>query len=117
MTQPNQRQASISSTGKFKLDVKIEQQTTNPKYKGALVWKVCISDRNGKLVYKDEDSEFVANLKIYWGWDDREQVWVYNSDDGKIWRWNLKTDKWRKIESRKSDGIPDFILPNYAKTP
>jgi len=29
--------------------------------------------------------------------------------------WELADDGWEKIESQKSDGIPDFVLPDYAK--
>jgi hypothetical protein len=112
---PNQTQGVTSPNGKYVLRLPIEPQTTDPKYKGTRVWKVTITDQSGKLLYKDDESKMVGNLNVYWGWDDQDRVWVYNSDDGRIWRWELADDEWKKIESQKSDGIPDFVLPDYEK--
>ena len=112
---PNQTQGATSPSGKYVLRLPIELQTTNPQYKGTRVWKVTITDTNGTVLYKDDASEMVGNLNVYWGWDNQDRVWVYNSDDGKIWRWELADRGWQKIESQKSDGIPEFVLPNYAK--
>ena len=112
---PNQVQGIISPSGKFVLELPIELQTTNPKYAGTEVWKVSISDSAGTVLYKDEASTMVGNLNVYWGWDEKDRVWVYNSDDGMIWRWELQTNAWVKIESTKEDGIPDFVLPDYEK--
>lgn len=79
------------------------------------MWKVTITDRNGAVLYRDDESTMVGTLKVYWGWDSRDRVWLYNSDDGKIWRWEQGENGWMKIESRRADGIPDFVLPGYAK--
>jgi len=76
---------------------------------------VTITDTNGTVLHKDDASEMVGNLNVYWGWDSQDRVWVYNSDDGRIWRWELADGGWQKIEAQKSDGIPDFVLPEYAK--
>lgn len=104
-----------SPSGKYVLRVPIEHDTTDPLLSDTGVWKVTITDPAGKVLYKDEDSRMVGSLNVYWGWDDQDRVWLYNSDDGRIWRWESAADGWRKIESRKSDGIPDFVLPDYAK--
>lgn len=93
----------------------IELQTSNPVYKGTPVWKVMISDANGRVVYKDEASEMVGSLRVYWGWDDQDRVWVYNSDDGSIWRWEVTGGEWRKIQSSRGDGIPPHVLPGSGK--
>jgi hypothetical protein len=111
----NQVQGTPSTSGKYVLRLPIEAQTTKPQYKGTGVWKVTIADSSGTVLYKDENSTMVGTLNVYWGWDDQDRVWVYNSDDGRIWRWESATDGWKKIESQKSDGIPDFVLPDYAK--
>lgn len=112
---PNQAQGSRSPSGRYSLAVPIEAQTTIPSYSGTKVWKVTISDAAGTVVYKDQGSTFVGHLNTYWGWDEHDRVWVYNSDDGRIWRWEFQTNAWIKIESTKADGIPEFILPDYEK--
>jgi len=83
---PNQTQGAASPSGRYVLRLPIEAQTTDPQYKGTGVWKVTITDLSGKVLYKDEDSKLVGNLNVYWGWDDQDRAWVYNSDDGRIWR-------------------------------
>jgi len=108
-------QGTPSPSGKYVLRLPIEAQTTNPQYKGTRVWKVTIADSSGTVLYKDEDSTMVGTLNVYWGWDDQDRAWVYNSDDGRIWRWEFAESGWKKIESQRSDGIPDFVLPDYAK--
>jgi len=93
----------------------VEPQTSNPVYKGTSVWKVTISDTNGRVVYKDDASEMVGSLRVYWGWDDQDRVWVYNSDDGSIWRWEVTGGEWRKIQSSRADGLPPHVLPGSGK--
>ncbi len=111
----NQKQKTTSPNGKYVLTLPIEAQTTNPKYKDTRVWKVTIADTSGTVLYKDEQSTMVGNLTVYWGWDDQNRVWLYNSDDGAVWRWELTSEGWKKIRSQKSDGIPEWVLPDYAK--
>jgi len=111
----NQTQGAASPSGKYVLRMPIELQTSNPTYKGTPVWKVTITDPNGRVVYKDEASEMVGSLRVYWGWDDQDRVWVYNSDDGSIWRWEVTGGEWRKIQSSRADGIPPHVLPGSGK--
>lgn len=111
----NQTQGATAPSGKFVLRMPIEPQTSNPAYKGTPVWKVMISDANGRVVYKDEASEMVGSLRVYWGWDDQDRVWVYNSDDGSIWRWEVTGGEWRKIQSSREDGFPPHVLPGFGK--
>ncbi len=51
----------------------------------------------------------------YFGWDKQDRVWLYYSDDSSIWRWELVNGKWKKLQSSKGDGMPDWILPDYEK--
>lgn len=90
---PNQVQPMRSPSGKYVLTLPIER---NPAYHDALVWKVTISDANGHPLYKDDASEFVGNLNVYWMWDDADRVWIYNSDDGGVWFWELDGTQWIK---------------------
>ena len=112
---PNQKQGAVSPSGNYILNVPIEPQTTNPQYKGTPVWKITIADASGAVLYKDEDSTMVGNLNVYWGWDAKDRAWAYNSDDGRIWRWELAADGWKKNKAEKSDGMPEFVLPGYEK--
>jgi hypothetical protein len=63
---PNQKRSSVSPSGRYVLTVPIEPNETNPEYAGTKVWKVTISDQDGNLLYKDNDSEFVGYLNVYW---------------------------------------------------
>ena len=111
----NQKQSTTSPNGKYVLTVPIEAQTTNPEHRGTRVWKVTIADTSGAVLYKDEQSTMLGNLNVYWGWDDQNRVWLYNSDDGAIWRWELTPEGWKKIPSQETDGIPEWVLPDYIK--
>lgn len=111
----NQTQNLPSPSGDFTLRIPIEKNTTDPRYSGTGVWKVTILSSAGIQEYKDEDSTMVGNLNIYWGWDADDQVWVYNSDDGRITRWTKRTGVWVKHEDQDKAGIPQDILPDYAR--
>jgi hypothetical protein len=106
---PNQIQGVPSPSGKYILRVPIEAQTRNPEYKGTKVWKVTITDPGGAILYKDEESTMVGYLNVYWGWDARDRAWVYNSDDGQVWRWELARDEWKKVTAGDEETVPDFV--------
>jgi len=111
----NQTQNLPSPSGDYTLRIPIEENTTNPEYAGTRVWKVTILDRAGADDYKDTGSTMVGNLNIYWGWDAKDQVWVYNSDDGRITRWSKDSGAWVKHEAQDKSGVPAGILPDYAR--
>lgn len=90
---PNQIQPLTSPGGKFVLTVPIEKRSGC----NARVWKVTISDGQGKQLYKDNDSEFVGNLQVYWVWDKEDRVWLYNSDTSKVFYWELTEGEWGKV--------------------
>ncbi len=111
----NQIQNLSSPSGDYTLKIPIEKNTTNPRYSETGVWKVTIFDSSGTQEYKDEDSTMVGNLNIYWAWDTDDQVWVYNSDDGRITRWTKETGSWVKHEDQDNSGIPADLLPEDAR--
>jgi hypothetical protein len=86
------------------------------------VWKVTISDQDGKLLYKDENSELVGYLNAYWLWDGQDRVWLYNSDTGQVFFWELSDGEWPKTEwghGRVGDidrGLtpPPELYPSYV---
>ncbi len=111
----NQTQNLPSPSGNYILRVPIEENTTDPRYSGTRVWKVTILNSTGTQEYKDDDSTMVGHLNIYWGWDANDQVWTYNSDDGRITRWTKDSGSWLKHEDQDKSGIPQDILPAYER--
>jgi hypothetical protein len=119
---PNQQQPSISPNGRYVLTVPIEPNETNPEYAGTRVWKVTISDQDGALLYRDDKSEFVGYLNAYWLWDSQDRVWLYNSDTGQVFFWELSDGEWLKTEwghGRVGDidrdlAPPPEVYPSYV---
>lgn len=94
----DQTEPLVSPSGKYVLTLPIEKNTRNPEYATSKVWKVTIHDSAGVLEYKDEDSTMVGYLNVYWSWDTKDRVWVYNSDNGKVLRWEKQGRIWRNSE-------------------
>jgi hypothetical protein len=111
-SRPNQKQHAVSPSGKYVLTVPIRK---NPQIHDSPAWQVTISDVQGKILYQDEGSTMLAYFNVYWGWDAHDRVWLFNSDDGTIWRFEQDPGGWRKGKSTKNDGMPAWILPKYAK--
>jgi len=111
---PNQQQDIASPNGHFILSVPIEMSTPNEEGKQH-VWKVTIRDRAGSLLYKDGDSRMSGWHNVYWGWDAENCVWLYNGDDGWVWRWHLEDGTWRKTKMEDDGGMPDWIFPELVR--
>jgi hypothetical protein len=118
---PNQQQPLTSPGGSFVLTLPIEENRVNPQYEGTRVWKVTITDPHGNVVYKDDESEFVGYLNVYWMWDSDDRVWVYSSDTGDVFFWELVDDEWTKTwwgaAQREIDRPlepPPGLYPPYA---
>lgn len=119
MQSENQKSNLVSYNGKYVLNVPVERSKSN-----GLVWKVTINSRAGKVIYKDEDSTFVGNLNVYWIWDKKDNVWLYNSDDSYVYFWSLSAEgKWVKQkwgygktkEISTNVAPPVELYPDYAK--
>lgn len=113
----NQTQRLVSPSGQYLLTLPIEENTRDPRYAKTPVWKVTIHDRNGAPEYKDEDSTMVGSLNVYWAWDKDDRVWVFNSDDGRMVRWEKQEGGWIRTEVPKQEETqaPDSLLPDYAR--
>jgi hypothetical protein len=113
----SQTQPLASPSGKYVLTLPIEKNTRNPAYATSKVWKVAIHDSAGALEYKDEDSTMVGYLNVYWDWDSKDRVWVYNSDNGKIHRWEKLGRTWTESEVNDAEKAqaPKSLLPHYAR--
>ncbi|HBC87268.1 MAG TPA: hypothetical protein DCZ94_09960 [Lentisphaeria bacterium] len=93
--EPNQVQSLVSPSGKFVLTVPIEKRQENDTGRR---WIVTIHDAKGVLMYRDSTSKFVPMLNVYWKWDSEDRVWLYNSDDSRIWFWVMDGAEWVKEE-------------------
>ena len=118
----NQQQPLTSPSGSFVLSLPIEENWVNPQYDGTRVWKVTISDTEGDVLYKDHESELVGYLKVYWIWDSDDRVWLYSSDTGDVFFWELVGDEWIKTwwgaagrEIDRPIEPPVDLYPPYAK--
>ena len=77
-------------------------------------WRPVINDRHGKTLYKEERDIFRGNLKIYWGWDAKNVFWIYNSDNGKIEKYEISNGRVTPSSGDKKL-CPQWILPETAK--
>ena len=93
-----QRNKIKTGNGTQWLTVPIERNELNPEYHNTRVWKVTISDPDDYLLYKDDESGFVGYLNVYWVWDSEDRVWLYNSDTGQVFFWELADGEWLKTE-------------------
>jgi hypothetical protein len=111
---PNQKFSLPSPSGRHRLTMTVAQNT-----EGADVWKLAIWSADGRPSYADENSALNARGKIYWIWDSSDRVWLYNSEDGSVYFWELLDGAWVKTQwgsrSRKAIGRdvdpPDALFP------
>jgi len=116
----NQQQPSKSPSGRYVLTVPIE---TASGQSGTRMWRVTIHDAQGKLLYRDGASEFVGNLNVYWTWDGDDHVWLYSSDTGEVFFWELAGGAWararwgygRTRQIERDLAPPAGLYPPYVK--
>jgi hypothetical protein len=97
----NQTQHLPSPNGRYTVDVPIERSAGQKD----LFWKVAISDRSGKQLYKDTDSDFVGQLNVYWLWDNSNRLWLYCTDEGTVFIWELEKGRWVKRKWGTRDDV------------
>jgi hypothetical protein len=95
---PNQREPLPSPSDKYVLSVPIErsERDKGPLGYGMPYWHVTISDPNGKVLYRDSDEQFHGIHNVYWTWGDDDRAWLYNSDDGAVYFYELTNETWQK---------------------
>jgi hypothetical protein len=109
----------VSPSGKYILSVPIEH---DPRRHNLPYWRVTISDASKNVLIKD-DSDFVAQLNVYWLWDSEDRVWLYNSDTSRVYFWELSEGKWRRVawgygktkETAREVYPPSELYPDYAR--
>jgi hypothetical protein len=110
---PNQIDNLVSPSGDYRLTMPIRDD----------VWKVTIYNRAGQREYQDADSHFGGFFNVYWTWDSQDRVWLYNSDDGKIYWWSKSDGQWNKnhwghiLERETPMDIepPEMLVPDPVK--
>jgi hypothetical protein len=109
---PDQKQNLVSPNGEYVVCVPIEPAAL-PRLHRAPVWTVTIKDRRGRVLFRDDESAMVGNLNVYWAWDERNRVWVYNSDNGKVFKYESKDGQWHKQEATGDKDVPRRILQTH----
>lgn len=112
----NRQYPAISQSGKYSAYFKAT-------YNG---WVVEIQDPEGGTLHQ-ELTEMIPDLAVYWLWDAKDHLWLYNSDDAGVHCWQEQSDKtWLHIlwgygsrqETRMDIGNPpDELHPDYARQP
>lgn len=92
---PNQVQNLKSPNEKYVLSIPIER---NKNYHNEYVWTLTIKDEQGKILYQDNESNFLGRFNVYWVWDQANIAWLYNSDDGHVYYWINNNNRWMKSE-------------------
>ena len=93
---PNQPLTSPSENYVFTVPIERSKQESGPAGFGWPFWHVTISDSKGIVVYRDEEESFPGQFNVYWAWDDQDRVWLFNSDDGCVYFWELAGGTWEK---------------------
>ncbi len=83
---------------------------------------ITIADRDGQVLYKG-DGDFLSSFNVYWYWDEEDRVWLYNSDDGRVYFWERVGDKWKRQkwgysrtrEIERDISPPEEMYPDYEK--
>jgi len=115
----NQRQHLTSPSGRFVMTMLIGP---TPSSWDIGVWKVTISTPAGELLFKDEDSKFLASFSVYWVWDQDDRLWLYNSDDSDVYFFarGSTDNQWSKVlwgqgRANESDCSPSGLYPPYVR--
>jgi hypothetical protein len=117
---PNQQQSLPSPSGAYVLTVPIGR---NPNDRDLPFWRLTISDPRGSVLYEDTDSSFVGHLNVYWCWGEGDRAWLYNSDDGCVYYWDMADGNWKKQhwgrgrarEIAQNIAPPDMLYPSYVR--
>lgn len=110
----NKQKPALSTTGKHQAYVLARSGG----------WTVEIQDQSGKTLH-EEQTDFVPHLSVYWIWGPNEQLWLYNSDDGRVHCWYPKSDGiwdhilWGCGHTKQTDvelgTPPPELYPDYAR--
>ena len=83
----NHQSPSTSPNGKFVVEMPI-----GPEGQKLAYWRPTIRDQQGRILYEEQEDIFAGWLQIYWIWDADDRLWVYNSDNGEKYWWEVNDD-------------------------
>lgn len=105
---PNQKSKLVSYDKKYTMEMNIKHNR----------WIVSIYDDQGKKLYSDDRSKFSGLLNVYWIWDQKDRLWLYNSDDAFVYYWVNTPKGWKKVcWGYESDNISHRFQPPKALYP
>lgn len=87
----NHQSPSTSPSGKYVVEMPIGPEGQQLGY-----WRPTIRDQQGRVLYEESEDIFAGWLQIYWIWDERDRLWVYNSDTGSKYWWEVNDDGARR---------------------
>jgi hypothetical protein len=101
----------------------VKKNKSGPAGFGWPFWHVTISDSHGAVIYRDHEESFPGQFNVHWMWDDQDRVWLYDSDDGSVYFYELTEGKWKKEswgygntrQIERDISPPDSLCPHYAK--
>jgi hypothetical protein len=112
-TRPNHTQGLVSPSGAYRVDVPIKDKW----------WIVTITNRDGRVEYRDSESDFAGWLMVYWIWDEDDRLWLYSSDTGGVCFWEKTVEGWTRRDlgywsgryNDKDFSPPKELFPDYAR--
>ena len=80
-------------------------------------WRPEILAADGHLLFRDPQG-FPARFNVYWGWDDQQRLWLYNSDDGRVWIYAQGPQGWARQEWERGAGLaPPAVIAAHLTHP
>ena len=104
----NHQENGKSKSGKYSSIVSVVYEPDGRGY-----WRPKIF-KDEKEIFIEKENIYVGQLNIYWGWDDADALWVYNSDNGFVYKYSILPGG--VVRSTENVNVcPKWILPEYAK--
>ncbi len=105
LPQPNQVSPLRSPSGAYVAEVPVVAVTGRDF---GSYWTPRLSDAEGRRIYEDTDG-FPARFNVYWKWDSDDRLWLYNSDDGAVWLYELTGGSGHFFKRRAEEPPPGLV--------
>lgn len=101
----------VSPNDLYKVKFEIKTFENNHKY-----WTFIVQNtESGKTEFEFSKYLFVGNLNIYWNWDEKNILWIHNSDDGQFWNCRKEEGNWILIKVDRNQYLEGKILLDLKK--
>ncbi len=104
---PNQRSPLASPSGRFVAHVPV-LEVENRDFRSYRTPR--ITDADGLVLLEDYEG-FPAWFSVYWMWDSADRLWLYNSDDGAIWVYEVAGGSGAFFRHRAEGDPPEGLIP------